>query len=193
MAPPKPASRAGRVILLSSPKGGTGKSSIARNLLVAAARERLSVLGIDFDQQGTLAKWAERRGRLRQVEPGLAQVEVRPARISTWRQAMATAADFDVTIVDTAPSIEAQYNAAIALAGAAHVVLVPVGQTQDDIDSASPWMEMLRKAGVRASFVINRANRRTRSYDKARASLLGFGPLAPVEIPLLEDIHVTGG
>ena len=49
-------------MLLSSPKGGTGKSSLARNLLVCGAQAGLNVLGIDFDRQSTLHKWFLRRG-----------------------------------------------------------------------------------------------------------------------------------
>lgn len=183
----------GRIVLLSSPKGGTGKSSLARNLLVSAAKEGLHVLGVDFDRQQTLTKWANRRERVRQSFPEMAQVEVKAAALGDWRSIIDSARGFDLVVIDTAPSIEDHYNAALSLSAAAHLVLVPVGQTQDDIDSASPWMQTLGKAGIQAAFVLNRANRRTRSYDEARAKLLKVGPLCPVEIPTLEDIHVTAG
>jgi chromosome partitioning protein len=36
--------------------------------------------------------------------------------------------------------------------------------------------------------VLNKANRRTKSFAAARSALLRHGPVAPVEIPQLEDI-----
>src|SRR4051812_13586966 len=50
-----------RVILVSSPKGGVGKTSISRNLAVAAAMGGLRVATLDFDAQGTLTKWWSKR------------------------------------------------------------------------------------------------------------------------------------
>ncbi len=72
-------------------------------------------------------------------------------------------------------------------------MLVPTGATQDDLDSVTPWMRMLLAAEVRASFVLNKANRRVRSYETIRTKLLQAGSLCPVEIPTLEDIHVSAG
>jgi len=183
----------GRIVLLSSPKGGTGKSSLARNLLVCGAQAGLNVLGIDFDRQSTLHKWFLRRERLREGIPEAPRVEVRPAALADWRRVLDEAAAYDLVVLDTPPSIEDHYNAAVGLAGASHLVLVPCGQTQDDIDSVSPWMTTLVKSGVSAAFVLNKANRRTKSYEAARGRLLKVGALAPVEIPALEDIHLTAG
>ena len=183
----------GRIVLLSSPKGGTGKSSLARNLLVCGAQAGLDVLGIDFDRQSTLHKWFLRRERLREGIPEAPRVEVRTAALADWRGVLDGAAAHDLAVIDTPPSIEDHYNAAVGLAAASHLVLVPCGQTQDDIDSVSPWMATLVKSGVPAAFVLNKANRRTKSYEAARGRLLKVGALAPVEIPAFEDIHLTAG
>jgi chromosome partitioning protein len=166
---------------------------LARNLLVCGAQAGLVVLGIDFDRQGTLHKWFLRRERLREGIPEAPRVEVRAAALADWRSVLEEAVGYGLVVIDTPPSIEDHYHAAVGLADAAHLVLVPCGQTQDDIDSVSPWMGTLGKAGVGAAFVLNKANRRTRSYEIARARLLKVGPLAPVEIPALEDIHITAG
>jgi chromosome partitioning protein len=191
----KPAAHAtrGRIVLLSSPKGGVGKSSLARNLLVSAAKAHLRVVGLDFDRQATLAKWAERRTTLRESFPELPEVDVRVASLSTWRGALdAVREGADLIVADTPPSVEDHMSASIALSTAAALVLVPCGPTQDDVDSAAPWMRTMAEAGVKAAFVLNRANRRTRSYEMMRAKLLQAGPVCPVEIPLLEDIHLSG-
>lgn len=194
MPRPKVAARPhGRIILLSSPKGGTGKSSLARNILVSAAKSDMRVLGIDFDPQGTLYKWFLRRERVRQSFPDCLQVEVKIAAIGDWRNALKTTGEFDLIVLDTPPSIEIHYNAAMSLCSAADFVVVPCGATQDDVDASTPWMATLMQAGVPAAFVLNKTNRRTKSYEMARTKLLQVGPLCPVEIPLLEDIHVSAG
>ncbi len=194
MPRPKAATRPhGRVILLSSPKGGTGKSSLARNILVSAARSDMRVLGIDFDPQGTLHKWFLRRERVRESFPECPRVEVTAASIGDWRCALRAVSEFDLVVLDTPPSIEIHYNAAMSLCSAADFVMVPCGATQDDVDASTPWMGTLMQAGVPAAFVLNKTNRRTKSYETARTKLLQVGPLCPVEIPLLEDIHVSAG
>ena len=183
----------GRIILLSSPKGGTGKSSLARNILVSAAKSELRVLGIDFDPQETLHKWFLRRERVRESFPDCLQVEVSVASIGDWRNALKTTGEFDLVVLDTPPSIEVHYNAAMSLCSAADLVVVPCGATQDDVDASTPWMATLTQAGEPAAFVLNKTNRRTKSYETASTKLLQGGPLCPVEIRVLEDIHVSAG
>ena len=182
-----------RVLLVASPKGGVGKSSLCRSLLVSAARQGVRCLGVDLDQQQTLAKWHGRRERIRQTYPECPEVPVLAVPIADWRTALRETDRFDFLVIDTPPSIEAQYGATLSLCSAADVVLVPTGATQDDVDSVTPWMRTLNGADIRASFVLNRANRRVRSYEAIRTKLLQVGALCPVEIPLLEDIHVSAG
>jgi chromosome partitioning protein len=183
----------GRVVLVASPKGGVGKSSLCRNILVGAAKAGVRVLGVDLDQQQTLAKWHMRRERVRQTYPECPPVPVLAVPIGEWRSALREAAGHDLVVIDTPPSIEAQYGAALGLCEAADFVLVPTGATQDDVDSVTPWMRTLLAADVRASFVLNKANRRVKSYEAIRTKLLQVGSLCAVEIPLLEDIHVSAG
>ena len=46
------------LIVLNSPKGGTGKSSLARHLLVSAVQNGIEAIGIDFDKQGKFLQMA---------------------------------------------------------------------------------------------------------------------------------------
>ncbi len=184
-----------RIILLSSPKGGVGKSSIARNLLVIAAQSGRKVLGLDFDQQGTLATWANRRERARVTLPQIVPVPVKPFKLNSWREALDTArkSEHDFIVIDTPPSIELNFNAILSLGSEANLTFVPCQQSQDDLDSIRPWMEMLSTSRANAVFVINKANRRTRSYATIRAKLLDLGAVCPVEIPQLEEIPFAQG
>jgi len=170
-----------------------GKSSIARNLLVSAAQAGRSVIGLDLDAQRTTTTWAKRRENVRKVMPTLPAVPVIFHPLEEWRSGLreAKAAASDLVVVDTPPSVELNPPAILGLSGASTLVLVPCQQTQDDIDSVGPWMAGLREASIPAVFVLNRATRRARSFGSARTRLLAYGPVCPVEVPMLEEIHLT--
>jgi chromosome partitioning protein len=179
-----------RTILISSPKGGSGKSVLARHLLVSAAQTGLSPLGLDFDRQQTLTKWAARRERTREAFPDFAAVPVQAAELQDWRGALKRRGGHDLTILDTPPSVEDHLPAIDGLGVAADLILIPAVCTQDDVEAVAPWIRTLTEKGFRAAIVLNRANRRTSSFGRMRGALIKAGPVCPTEIPQLEDIHV---
>lgn len=178
---------------MSGSKGGCGKSTICRNVLVAAKQAGLSAIGIDMDRQATLAKWAERRQQARVAVPECVAVEVFPARVTVWEDALSQAGAAELVVVDTAPSVEEHMASVLALCRAATLTVVPTGSTDDDLDSVIPWMKTLLSGSVRAEFVLNKVNPRTRSFTAATARLNKAGRICPVNIPQLEDIHLPNG
>lgn len=180
----------GKIVLVSSPKGGSGKSVLARHLLVSAGQAGLDAAGIDFDRQGTFEKWSERRKVTRSTFPEFAEVTVVAARLQDWRAGLRLAEERALTIIDTPPSVEDHIAAISQLAEAADLVIVPAVCTQDDIDSVSPWIEVLKQRNHRSVIVLNRANRRTTSFARMRGRLVKIADVCPVEIPQLEDVHV---
>ena len=187
---PKLQAKTARVIVLCSPKGGTGKSSIARHLLVSAAQAGLDVIGIDFDNQGTLIKWQARRDKTRLIYPDFVTTHVLEAELKDWRSVLARSMNRDLVVVDTPPSVEDHIDAIYGLTSAADFVLIPTGTSVDDLDSVVPWMRALVDRSVKAAFCMNKVNTRTNSFGKAKGRLLKVGSVSPVEIPTLEDIHV---
>lgn len=183
------------IVLLSSPKGGVGKSSLSRNILASAAQAGKQVVGIDLDQQSTLKTWSDRRERARSAIPALPSVPVIAAPLNDWRPAVRGAAEMsaELIVVDTPPSIEINMPAISSLSEAASLVLVPCQPMQDDVDSTSPWMRRLLNARARGVFILNRANRRTKSFGTIQTKLLAVGPVCPVDIPHLEEIHFAAG
>lgn len=179
-----------RVLLISSPKGGSGKSVLSRHLLVSAAQAGVRAIGLDFDRQQTLAKWAARRARTREAFPDFAEAAVEPVSLQDWRAALRHIEDYQLAILDTPPSVEDHLPAIEALGEAADLILVPAVCTQDDVESVAPWMRALAGKGFPCSVVLNRANRRTTSYAKMRGVLVKAGSVCPTELPQLEDIHV---
>ncbi|NPD69846.1 ParA family protein (plasmid) [Lichenicola cladoniae] len=180
----------GKIVLVSSPKGGSGKSVLARHLLVSASQAGLDVLGIDFDRQGTLEKWAQRREVTRATFPDFAVATVKSARLQDWRGGLRLAERAALTIIDTPPSVEDHLPAISMLAEMSDLVIIPAVCTQDDIDSVGPWVEVLKKRNERSVVVLNRANRRTTSFARMRGKLVKIADVCPVEIPQLEDVHV---
>ena len=180
-----------RIFTVCSPKGGVGKTTLTRCLLVAGAQAGLRVAGLDFDPQQSLAKWAARRAKTQQAlaSEAFASVTIHAFDLSEWRERVAEFSDHDLLVIDTPPGVEANLPAIRGLCEAATIVLVPTGTTRDDLDSVLPWMKELLEAKVRASFVLNKVNRRTNSFAKSRTRLIRIGPVCPIDIPALEEIH----
>src|SRR3984893_3389715 len=95
-----------RIVVLCSPKGGTGKSSLARHLLVSAAQDGVRSIGVDFDKQGTLTKWQTRREKTRITYPNFVETSVVAADLNDWRAVLARVKDYAIVIIDTPPSGE---------------------------------------------------------------------------------------
>jgi chromosome partitioning protein len=179
------------VVVLTSPKGGVGKTTLARNLLVRAGQTGLKVVGVDLDRQKTLTRWGLRRRKTREAFPDFIDVPVKDFDIDDWRAALEATSDYDLAVIDTPPSVEDHKVPVNRLTESASFVIVPTGYMTDDLDSVIPWMRGLTERRIRAAFCLNKANRRTNSFRKAQGKLMKTGALCPVEVPLLEDIHVT--
>jgi chromosome partitioning protein len=179
-----------RIIVLSSPKGGTGKSSLARHLLVSAVQNGFEAVGLDFDKQGSFIKWQTRREKTRTAYPNFVETNVIQVDLRDWRTTLVNARKWSIVIVDTPPSVEDHIDSIYGLSKEASLVLIPTGTSIDDLDSVIPWMRALGERSVRAAFCLNKVNRRTNSFVKAKGRLLKIGAVSPVEIPTLEDIHV---
>ena len=179
-----------RFLLVSSPKGGSGKSVLSRHILVSAAQSGVRAIGLDFDRQQTLAKWSVRRARTREAFPDFADTTVESVALQDWRGALKRAEGYELAVMDTPPSVEDHLPAIDALAEAADLILIPAVCTQDDIESVVPWVKALNGKGFKCSVVLNRANRRTTSYVRMRGLLVKAGAVCPTELPQLEDIHV---
>ncbi|TLU70720.1 ParA family protein [Lichenicoccus roseus] len=180
----------GKIVLVSSPKGGSGKSVLARHLLVSARQADIEAIGIDFDSQCTFDKWSRRRDITRQMFPDFVKAPVEQARLQDWRAGLRVAKASPFAVIDTPPSVEDHLAAVSQLAEAADIIVVPAVCTQDDIDSVAPWVEALKKRQQKLVIVLNRANRRTTSFARMRGRLVKIADVCPVEIPQLEDVHV---
>jgi chromosome partitioning protein len=104
------------VLAVISQKGGSGKTTLAINLAVAAAEQGLAAVVIDMDPQANAANWKDRR---KSENPAV--VSAPPSRL---RQTLQAAAEHgaDFVVIDNPGK---QDSGAIAAASVADLVYVP--------------------------------------------------------------------
>jgi chromosome partitioning protein len=178
-----------RIIVMSSPKGGTGKTTFTQNLLPLFAQDGLNVVGVDLDPQRTLSKWFARREVAAERSSNLPMFDVLPAEIADWQKVLAAVQPYDVAVIDMLPSVDSCIAEVHGLCDAADLVIVTTGATMSDLDATGPWVAELNDLGFKVATFMNRANRREVFFEAARAQLNKLGPLCPVEVRNLSDAH----
>jgi chromosome partitioning protein len=173
-----------RTILVNGPKGGLGKTTLVRNIAVAAALSGLRVALADLDPQKTLTKWWSRRPE------GLAEISLWAAEMTDSEELLTLIGghNFDVLLVDTPPGIEKYPEDIQRLIDSSDLLLVPCGPSSDESESVIPWMEFVVRFGKPAAFVMTRVDRRSSTAREVRLELNRIGRLCPIDIPASEDI-----
>ena len=158
-----------KTISILGQKGGTGKTTTALALAVAANQAGRSVVVIDLDPQTTATNWYDRRGS----SDNLTVVSCQVARLRFVLEA-AKNEGADLVIIDTpAKSSEAGIEAARS----ANMVLVPVRPQIYDLETLPAIRDILRLSGEPSSFVvINSAPIQGKRHIEAQeaAKSLGF-------------------
>ncbi|HEX2135206.1 MAG TPA: ParA family protein [Microvirga sp.] len=135
-----------RVLSLVTQKGGTGKSTLAVSLGVAAQESGLKVCVLDTDPQGTASSWSLRRSS---SIPGVEAAASRP--LSPCIGTLAREG-YDLVIVDT-PSVSAGNACAAMQAG--DLCLIPVRPSIADVEAARPTVQFLVAREKAFAFVLN--------------------------------------
>jgi chromosome partitioning protein len=168
-----------KVLALVTQKGGTGKSSLAVSIAVAAHERGLRVYVIDLDQQGTSRNWFERREA---EAPEVATVEAN--RLPLALAALAKQG-YDLAVLDT-PGVDTP--ATSAAMQAADLCIIPARPSVADIEATRPTVRTLTKLGKAFSFVLNQcpAGRTVRTSDAFRALQLA-GAVCGVTLAMRAD------
>ena len=163
-----------KTIALITEKGGTGKSTIAVHLAIAARRQGKIVAVIDLDPQASAQLWCQRRG-----SQDLAVVSARAAELPRLLdEARRQGADF--ILIDTAGHADVSADAVMQ---SADIVLIPCRPSLYDLDAGAKTAAKVRKAGVKtAAFVLNAVPPRGTRAEEAREALRDVLPVAPVEL-----------
>ena len=169
------------VLAIVGQKGGTGKTTTAIGLAVAAAEAGQTAVIIELDPQANAANWRDRR-----ETENPAVVSVPPSRL---RQALEAAASHaaDFVVIDTPGKSD---SAAIEAARVADLVLVPLGPHIFHLETLPGLRDLLRVAGDRPAMVILNAlhPQATRQAEEAKrmiGDLFGF-PVCPLHLSRLD-------
>jgi chromosome partitioning protein len=181
-----PATTTSKRLLVSSPKGGVGKTTLVRNLAVAAVLKGARVMMADLDKQRSLSAWWSRR------PDQLVQISCLAADITDAESVIDAADGHDVLMIDTPTAVEEHPSAVKVLLLAADFVLIPTGVSRDDTNSVSRWMDLVSGLQRPSAFVLTRVNRRARSLlDAKRRLAAAAGRMLPIEVPLFEDFNLS--
>ena len=133
------------VIAIIAQKGGTGKTTLAVSLAVAAERAGRTVAIVDLDPQASASNWGDRRKAASPVV-----VSAQPARLSHVLDA-AREQSADLLLIDTPPRAE---QAAMAAAKAAELILIPCRPAIYDLETVATTVELVRFAGEKPVAIV---------------------------------------
>jgi chromosome partitioning protein len=154
------------IIGMVSQKGGAGKSTLARLFARELAKDGFAVKIPDLDtQQTTCTDWAADRAEAAH------QPEIQVQPFGTLKTALKDAEHFDAYILDGRPHSSQQ---TLEIARAADLVVIPTGQTKDDLRPAVKLAHSIADSGVpenRIAFALVKTTNSAAELAAARAYL----------------------
>jgi len=150
-------------IAMVSRKGGTGKSTLAIGLAVAAMEAGHTVCVLEADPLGTVSNWRRRR-----TAAGPTVETVHDGYALFHRVPELARRGVTLTIVDTAGGWSDACSGALA---AADFCLIPVRPSPADIEAAAPALAAVRESGKPFAFVLNQVQARSARLNAAAGSL----------------------
>jgi chromosome partitioning protein len=162
--------KAMRIASFVGQKGGVGKSTLARVLAVAAAREQHKVLIGDFDlEQLTCLEWSAMRMR-HGIEP-----DIEARAFKSLKKLRKTVTDFDLVVVDTRGLADELTE---DVSKESDVVFLPTGTSMDDL---RPTLALARRLAKTRSvsnkivIVLSKTGRSERLLEQAEATISEAG------------------
>ena len=162
-----------KTLVIAAQKGGAGKTTLARNLAVAAAQDGQRVLALDLDPQQSFRAWW--RGRESDTPMMLADDPAPHALRATLDAAKGR---FDLVVIDTPPAASSGLTETLR---AADLALIPVRPSADDLRAVGATIAAVVAAGVPFAFVMSQTPR-AKLTDEAVRVLAQHGRVAPVNI-----------
>ena len=163
-----------RTVVIASPKGGTGKSTLTGHLAVEAERQGDGPVAIiDTDPQGSLAEWWNVREASTPLfaAVGIAQLS---SRLEALRQH-----GVQIVIIDTPPAFTPTTHQTLAMAD---LIIVPVRPSPHDLRAVGAVLEAVEQQRKPFFFTINAATPRSHIALDAVRALAQHGRVAPVTL-----------
>lgn len=135
-----------KTIAFLSQKGGSGKTTLAVHVAVAAQEDGERVVIVDTDLQKSAAVWSEARASQTPLVAPVATAQLDNVIEAARHDAMT------LCIIDTAPHAAPD---AARVARAADLVLIPCRPTAFDLAAAGSAVDILRAAETPAAFILS--------------------------------------
>ena len=151
-------------------KGGVGKSTLARVLAVAAARQNYKVLIGDFDlEQLSCIEWSATRLR-NGIEP-----DIEARAFKSLKKLRKTVEGFDLVVVDTRGLAD---ELTTDISQESDVIFLPTGTSMDDLRPTLALARRLsktRKIGNKIVLVLSKVGRSQRLLETAKQIIADAG------------------
>jgi chromosome partitioning protein len=156
-----------KTVVITSQKGGSGKTTLTAHLAVAAeiANDGPAVV-IDTDPQQTLATW----WKVREADkPQLAPLSLRelPEKLDALAKA-----GFAYCLIDTPPALTEQNRQVLKLAD---LVLIPTRPSPNDLWSLGATLDLVKQSQTPFVFVLTQAKANARITIQTMAALSQHG------------------
>lgn len=166
----------GQVITIAQQKGGSGKTTLAANLAVAAVAAGRKVALLDTDPQGSLGRWfMARRDRLGAAGMGFSTASAWGVSYECEKLKRA----HDLVIIDTPPKVDADLRPALREAG---LVLIPVASSHLDLWAVDGVLDLIAREKRPALVVLNRVKAGTRLADEVAQAAGALAEVAKAQL-----------
>lgn len=170
-----------KIISFVTQKGGTGKSTLALSLAVAAEATGQTVCVLDLDAQGTSFGWYDTRSAETPAVLSAEQAGNLPETLKKLAKAGYTLAIIDTAGVDS--------HATRGAMQAADLCLIPVRPSEADIKATTATVNALTGMGKTFAFILNQtpAARQARLTATVAMRLGTSAPVLPVALATRMD------
>jgi len=172
-----------RIITVTSQKGGSGKTTLAGHMAVAAELAGAGPVAIvDTDPQGSLSDWWNAREA---ENPAFVQTS-----FATLKEDLAALKreGIKLVFVDTPPTIT---HANQKIIGLSDLLIVPTRPSPHDLRAVGPTIDIIERAGKPMLFAINCATMRAKLTGEAAIALSQHGTVAPTVVHNRQDFAAS--
>lgn len=157
-------------LAIASQKGGSGKTTLAIHLGVAATKDGLSVVILDLDEQASATVWHKARVTAGH-DPYPYVQPTHTASLETVLEELERQA-VDLVLIDTAPQSN---NPAVKAAEVSDLVLITCRPSVMDLRAIQNTIRLTQLANVTPYVVLTQIEAYGTLHDEARQSLQGLG------------------
>lgn len=163
-----------QTIAVISQKGGSGKTTLALHLAVAAAQAKRNTAIIDLDPQASAAKWADRRtGELPVV------LSVHASRLAHEMKRVKETGG-ELLFLDTAPHSD---SAALEAAKASDLVIIPCRPAILDMEAITNTLDLVRTTKTPVFVVLNAVAAQGQEAEEASEAIAALNvAVSPVRL-----------